>query len=129
MKIISSILILFCATNLFAQNKHSELYNKVDSIYKANVKPSTDTTNSGTRIELTGKIKQVERKPLLVIDGIPRDFEILDSMNLNSIVSINFLSDNISSCRPIYGVIVIQTKDGYEKQLNTKKKKRKSKHN
>lgn len=134
MKKFACILLILFTTNLFAQNKHSELYYRVESIYKSNKKILVDSISSN-RLKLKNEIESEYRNLLLVIDGIPYHFEILDSMDLNSIFSITFLPPsnfserNLIPCRPTDGLIIIQTKEEHEKQMNSKKKKRKSKNN
>jgi hypothetical protein len=91
MKRILTIKLLFLTAILFAQNKHSELYNKVDSIYKSNKKTLIDSIHRN-RLNLNNEIESEFRNILLIIDGIPQQFEILDLMDLKNISSINFSS-------------------------------------
>lgn len=116
MKRILTIKLLFLTAILFAQNKHSELYNKVDSIYKSNKKTLIDSIHRN-RLNLNNEIESEFRNILLIIDGIPQQFEILDLMDLKNISSINFssssnsLHSNIILCKPIDGIILIQSID------------------
>jgi len=116
MKRILTIKLLFLTAILFSQNKHSELYNKVDSIYKSNKKTLIDSIHRN-RLNLNNEIESEFRNILLIIDGIPQQFEILDLMDLKNISSINFssssnsLHSNIILCKPIDGIILIQSID------------------
>lgn len=133
MKRILTIKLLFLTAILFAQNKHSELYNKVDSIYKSNKKTLIDSIHRN-RLNLNNEIESEFRNILLIIDGIPQQFEILDLMDLKNISSINFssssnsLHSNIILCKPIDGIILIQSIDVAKKQIGKKKRKSKSNH-
>jgi len=133
MKRILTIKLLFLTAILFSQNKHSELYNKVDSIYKSNKKTLIDSIHRN-RLNLNNEIESEFRNILLIIDGIPQQFEILDLMDLKNISSINFssssnsLHSNIILCKPIDGIILIQSIDVAKKQIGKKKRKSKSNH-
>ena len=130
-------------THLFAQNKHSELYYQVETICKTVLK--SDIVNSDTNNVPKVRISDVDISkiqihykylynfniPLLIIDGIPHnEYAILDSIDYNSIVSIQILKPNAS--KTLYGssaykgVILLETNEEYQKQF-TKKKKRKVK--
>lgn len=130
-------------THLFAQNKHSELYYQVETICKTVLK--SDIVNSDTNNVPKVRISDVDISkiqihykylynfniPLLIIDGIPHnEYAILDSIDYNSIVSIQILKPNASTTlygsSAYKGVILLETNEEYQKQF-TKKKKRKVK--
>ena len=109
-------------THLFAQNKHSELYYQVETICKTVLK--SDIVNSDTNNVPKVRISDVDISkiqihykylynfniPLLIIDGIPHnEYAILDSIDYNSIVSIQILKPNASTTldgsRPDTGLI------------------------
>lgn len=120
MKTIISILLCLFITNLFAQEKHSELYYKVDSIYKTNVKKvPTDTFSFKTRIKLQNGINSDIKKALLVIDGVPCDYSVLDTIDINNIVSIDFMTPStFGNGRD--GCIIIKLKEPLKKIKNGK---------
>jgi|JI6StandDraft_1071083.scaffolds.fasta_scaffold113295_2 hypothetical protein len=143
MKIYIPILIMLFTTHLFAQNKHSELYYQVETICKTVLK--SDIVNSDTNNVPKVRISDVDISkiqihyeylynfniPLLIIDGIPHnEYAILDSIDYNSIVSIQILKPNASTTldgsRPDKGMILLETNEEYQKKF-TKKKKRKIK--
>lgn len=143
MKIYIPILIMLFTTHLFAQNKHSELYYQVETICKTVLK--SDIVNSDTNNVPKVRISDVDISkiqihykylynfniPLLIIDGIPHnEYAILDSIDYNSIVSIQILKPNASTTlygsSAYKGVILLETNEEYQKQF-TKKKKRKVK--
>ena len=130
-------------THLFAQNKHSELYYQVETICKTVLK--SDIVNSDTNNVPKVRISDVDISkiqihykylynfniPLLIIDGIPHnEYAILDSIDYNSIVSIQILKPNASTTlygsSAYKGVILLETNEEYQKKF-TKKKKRKIK--
>ena len=86
MKTFTSILLMLFTTNLFAQNKHSELYNMVENIsinvLHTNFEPC-DTINKVLKLYAC-------LKPSLYIDDsfYFENYNILDSMNVNTFKSI-----------------------------------------
>jgi hypothetical protein len=107
MKKVSTILFLFISANLFAQNKHNELYNQIETICTIISKYQIDTLH----------------KPLLILDGITyNDYAILDSYDRTKIISFEVIK---SSLRQSNYIIAITSNN----KLNLKKKKRKSKNN
>lgn len=83
---------------------------------------------------MNNEIESEFRNILLIIDGIPQQFEILDLMDLKNISSINFssssnsLHSNLILCKPTDGIILIQSIDVAKKQIGKKKRKSKSNH-
>lgn len=128
MKTILSLLLFLFTINLFAQNKHSELYNQVEVICRTILKYDIDSSKE-QRIILSDYIPA---EPLLVVYGIPfNDYSILDSIASDTIVSIivskpGAYSSNLYGTRGSYGVVILYTKSEYDK-LFTKKKKTKIK--
>jgi len=155
MKIISSMLLLLFTTNLFAQNKHSELYNQVEMICKTVLKSEMSTFNmkeyNQRHSQIIDSLKRNKVNyldpswvfyiytisPLLLVDGLScRDFAVLDTISTDSIHSIeiitaNEIDDNFYSIMSTKGMIVIKTKrySLADYFANTKKKKRRPKSN
>jgi hypothetical protein len=146
MKLILSILLLLSTCNIFAQNKHSELYNQVEMISRTVLKSEiTEPLDTNTYIGIPGiKVSSNSRivfhhyptsnKPLLVIDGIPfENYNTLDSINADSIYSYKIFKPmhavRLYGSRGQKGIIWLTTKEEQERIWNNKKKKRKAKSN
>jgi hypothetical protein len=148
MKRILTIKLLFLTAILFSQNKHSELYNQVETISRIVLKCEIDSVNiekystkktvvnidSSKRTHWYCEAAIKPSLPLLIIDEIHyEDFKVLDTINSSKIVSFNVLKGSmmytaIYGSRALSGIIILRTSK-YNDQLQTKKKKRKSKSN
>ncbi|MFN8283832.1 MAG: hypothetical protein U0U67_11500 [Chitinophagales bacterium] len=142
MRSIALILLLLLANNLFAQNKHSELYNKIKSISKIllnreidsftyNKPVIADTLAKNVRHTLTCELtfNTDTLPPLLLINDQYSEYNALDSLSEKSIYSIEVINGNGPATTALYGakglngVISIKTTDYYYSSIKKKKHK------
>lgn len=140
MKPISILLFILLTTNLFAQNKHSALYNQVKTISKTMLQSEIDSFDfekyRTIRFSYHSSFNLDTLPPVLCINKkFYENYAVLDSMSIDSISSIEILKSNnkwiytMFGSRAKKGMIILQTVDEYENKWYHKKKKRKSKNN
>ncbi|HNY56008.1 MAG TPA: hypothetical protein PKI86_10290 [Chitinophagales bacterium] len=135
-----SILLVVFSTHIFAQNKHSELYNQVKTISKTMLQSEIDSFDfekyRTIRFSYHSLFNLDTLPPVLLINNkFYENYAILDSISIDSISSIEILKSNnkwiytMFGSRAKKGMIILQTVDEYENKWYPKKKKRKSKTN
>jgi hypothetical protein len=137
MKLILSILLLLSTSNIFAQNKHSELYNQIETIIRTVLKSEIDSFNfekyrakSKIILSCQPSFNLDTLPPVLFIDDIViKNYNKLDSILSDSISSIEIFQGNSSYAIAMFGargkkgVIVLKTMDYYNNHYKKKKRK------
>jgi hypothetical protein len=131
-----SILLVVFSTHIFAQNKHSELYNQVKTISKTMLQSEIDSFDfekyRTIRFSYHSLFNLDTLPPVLLINNkFYENYAILDSISIDSISSIEILKSNnkwiytMFGSRAKKGMIILQTVDEYENKWYPKKKRQK----
>lgn len=92
------------------------------TVANLNITNQSGAANTSPEINIRGFTSINGGSPLIIIDGVASDTEILNRMNPSDIESISVLKDASSAAiygsRAAYGVLLITTKSGKEEKLS-----------